>query len=109
MSLILNFVSFGENIPDTEISKSIVLELLRKLETQLLSENHRWKDVSLLIIVNSKVLPSQADQIESDQNVVSALEQFCGERNWFPSLMGASVFSSFFSNNIGLNPNISDG
>ena len=109
MSLILDFVLFGENISGSEISSSVVLEFLKKLETQLLIENHKWQDVSLLIIANSKVLPTQADQIQSDQEIVSALSQFCGERNWFPSLMGASVFSSFFSDGMKLNTNITDG
>ena len=57
MSLILDFVPFGENISGIEVLSSVVLKFLKKLETQLLSENHKWQDVSLLIMANSKALP----------------------------------------------------
>ncbi len=110
MEKILDFVSFGENFYDQDISSTKMLDLLRKLEVQQLQpNNYKWQDVSLLFIFNSKFFKAQPDQIESDQSIVSGLSQFCTENDWFPSFMGISAFSSFFSDGMERNSNITDG
>lgn len=109
MSLILDFVASGQNISGSEILPIDVLDNLEKLEIQLLSEKYKWSDVSLLIVANSKILPDHSVQIDSDQAIVSALTQFCSQRAWFPSFMGASVNSAFFNHGSELRTDISDG
>lgn len=109
MDSILRIVPHGENVPGQQIKTPQVIRVLQRLLAAVELHNLGWKDVSLLLLVNSKSATSQSVQQESDQSIKDGIDQFCGEMGWRPSLIGCSVFSSFYRSIADFDADISDG
>src|ERR1022692_3832860 len=109
MTEILKFAAFGKDIPDPQIHDRDVMELLSRLEERLHSQGHAWQDVSLLVIANSKDSVTHDMQRESDRNIVTGIDRFCRRHGWFPSLLGTTVFSSFYADQGEVNKGIDNG
>jgi hypothetical protein len=106
---ILDFVIHGANILIDNPADFAVTTHLSALENRLFDSGYRWTDVSLLILANSKMLRTHREQNDVDQSIIQGLTEFCDERNWFPSLLGSTVRSSFFRSYTEENVDISDG
>lgn len=109
MPEVLKVVASGDNIPGPQIHDRDVLEALTALEGRLRSQGHGWQDVSLLMLANSKDSGTHDGQLASDRDIIAGLNRFCGTRRWFPSLMGTTVFSSFYADSGDSNLDIHDG
>jgi hypothetical protein len=105
----MTLVPYGEDVPGTIIRIDQVIALLDRLEAHLRTLNLHWREVAMLVLTNSKVTRTAADQAESDQNIRDGLQEFCASRGWSPSLIGATVVGSFFRSGGKLEPDISDG
>ncbi|MGY0007550.1 toll/interleukin-1 receptor domain-containing protein [Micromonospora sp. I033] len=106
---ILDFVIHGENLPGDMIDTDSMGSALTRLEQQLQQRGYDWKRVSLLVLANSKMVGGRKDQIDSDSGVRDGLMDFCAARGWHPSLIGASVHSSFFQSRAAAEDDIHDG
>jgi hypothetical protein len=109
MTDVPKLVARGSNIPGPRLYDREVLRELNSLEKRLREQGHTWQDVSLLIIANSKDSGSRDGQLASDQDIIAALNRFCDYREWYPSLLGTTVFSSFYAGVGDDNPDINDG
>jgi hypothetical protein len=108
MELIMDSATYGENVAgDLSVKKTV--EILTKLELQLIAKGYRWRDVSLLLLSNSKVVTTSIEQNEMDGNILAGLRRFCQETDWFPSFMGTTTLASFFSDGSEHNDDIDDG
>lgn len=106
---ILTVVPYGEDIGAEVIEPRHVVRILEGLERTLHQRLLRWEDVALLLIADSKSAASMNAQHDSVEGVRAGLDQFCGERDWYPSLIGSSVFGSFFRANGTADAEIEDG
>lgn len=106
---ILDVVPHGRDLGGRYLTEDQVTGVLAELNAVLLSRGYQWRDVSLIIIANSKATATHNDQSESDQNLVTALDRFCAEKEWFPPAIGASTFSMFFRDGDRQDTDISDG
>jgi hypothetical protein len=83
--------------------------MLERLEESLGKADLKWKDVSLLLLFDSKAAQSDKDQHDSNESVKAGIELFCADRSWHPPLMGSSVYCSFFQQAAQSDPEIRDG
>jgi hypothetical protein len=109
VDLIIKLVPYGEDIAEPAIAPGRVIEILEKLRGNLEHHGHTWRDVSLLILNNSKSAASHPVQEEGDQAIKDGLSAFCDERGWHPSLIGCSSLSGFFRSPTGFNTDVSNG
>jgi TIR domain len=109
MDSILKLVPYGENVVGEVVATSQVIRILERLEESLERESLHWSDVSLLILVDSKRADWDKHQFDTAESIKRGIEQFSGERSWYPSLIGASVFTSFFRFHDQSDPEIHDG
>ncbi|WP_406373565.1 toll/interleukin-1 receptor domain-containing protein [Streptomyces sp. NBC_00647] len=109
MDSILKVAAYGEDLPGDVIGTHQVVHLLERLGGVLERRMLTWRDVSLLLVANSKNAATINVQQDTDQNIREGLEEFCSSEDWWPSLIGASVFSSFFRSADQSNLDISDG
>lgn len=105
----MSFAAFGRNIPDRIIHDLDVTAILEDLDERLERGGHDWQAVKLLIIANSKRLENHELQKISDDNLVNGLRRFCVTKDWSPSMIGTTVYSSFWSDKFGGDLNIDDG
>src|ERR1035437_6315389 len=109
MDSILKLVPYGENLPGDVIEITQVVRLLEGLEKSLQREALRWSDVSLLILADAKSASAGNVKHDSTDNIKAGIEQFCAERDWYPSLIGSSVFGAVYAHREETQPEISDG
>lgn len=109
MKPILAVVPYGENVPERRIDASRVESILGSLEATLEQAGFTWRDVSLLYLANSKLSIDHGKQQDFDQAVRSGLQSFSDKRDWFPSLIGSTVFGSFYSHQGRVEFDIADG
>lgn len=106
---ILKLVPYGENLAGDVIETAQVVRVLEGLEASLQQESLQWSDASLLVLLDSKQADSDKHQHDSNESVKAGIEQFCGDRGWYPPLIGSSVFGSFFRHRDQSQPEINDG
>jgi TIR domain-containing protein len=109
MESILIFVAYGASISGDDLDDAVVRTHLSAFEEYLTDADHRWTDVSLIVFANSKIFGSNRQQAHADEIFINGLTAFCKKRNWYPSLIGTTVYSSFFRNGQGENLDISNG
>jgi hypothetical protein len=109
MDSILNLVPYGENLPGDVIATAQVVRILDGLEKRLQHEALQWSDVSLLILADAKSASAVNVQHDSTESIKAGIEQFCAERDWYPPLIGTSVFGTFYAHRDEVQPEISDG
>lgn len=109
MTTITQLIPFGANLPGDEISTAQIEGVLTSLEQRLVEHGSTWREVSLLIVANSKGTKEQRVQHGSDSAVVDGLRIFSESRGWHPSLIGSSVHGAFFRDGVSADPDISDG
>lgn len=102
-------VPYGEDIPGTIIQMQQVITLLERFEAHLGHVQVHWRNVGLIVLVNSKITTSAAAQAESDHNIRDGMQEFCAMRGWSPSLIGATAVGSFFHSGDKANSDIRDG
>lgn len=105
----LTIVPYGENLGGKTLSSQQVVDCLQRLEQSLDGQRLTWKDVGLLYVANAKWAESHDRQNHNDQSLLNALNRFCAEREWFPSLIGATAFASFFRSPVASDSDITDG
>lgn len=106
MKRIYDITIAGRNLISDKVETKDILQLLSMLVSRLESKGYSWRDVSLLLIFNSKKTDFQ---LESDQSLISALAQHCSSHSWFPSLIGTTVFSAFYSDSEEYSTELNDG
>jgi TIR domain len=97
MKPILTVVPYGENITERRPEPERIRQTLERLQDELRQLGLQWKDVSLLYIANSRDSANHAGQNDFDQMLCGVLTAVCDEQGWYPSLVGSTVFSSFYS------------
>ena len=109
MDSVLKIVPYGESLAGNVIQSRQVVQILERLEAGLETEGLKWHDVSLLVLFDSKSARSEKDQLESNDSIKVGIEEFCAGRDWYPPLLGTSVFCSFFKHAAEGDPEIDDG
>jgi len=109
MDSICKLVPYGENLAGEVVETSQVIRVLQGLEASLDKEALAWSDVSLLLVLDSKQASSDKQQHGSSESIKAGIEQFCSERDWYPPLIGSSVFGTFFRHADQSQAEISDG
>jgi hypothetical protein len=94
---VLDFVSHGRNLDGDLSVADNVAGILDGLEHSLRGHGMSWNDVSLLILLNSTSFRDTDEQRAADEQLIETLTRRCEKRGWFPSLMGSTIFSSFYS------------
>jgi nucleoside phosphorylase len=128
MNAILDLTLSGNNLPPGPIEEEHVIQIARQLEDRLIDQGRSWRDVSLLLLLNSKQVvddPGEdgdslgeaeidedvitALQQESDEKLVAGLRAFCAERGHFPPLIGTTVHACFYADRGHEEADITDG
>jgi hypothetical protein len=104
-----DFIPFGDNLDRDADPNIAIADILTKLERRLSERGRAWAEVSLLMLTNSFVALTHEEQQRVDQAIKGALTRFCAQREWFPSLIGTTVYSSFFGDESEQNLDIADG
>lgn len=102
----LNLIAYGGNLAADRPGDRESHQLLVELEARLHEENLSWADVSLLACFSTRWFDNSepAERAATDtrqraanDDFVETLTSFCQEREWFPSLVGCSALSGYYS------------
>src|SRR6187551_3934712 len=99
MNAILDLTLAGNDLPPGPIEEEHVIQIARQLEDRLIDQGRSWRDVSLLLLLNSKQVVDDSGedadsngeagidedvitdlQQKSDEKLVAGLRAFCSER-----------------------------